>query len=153
MEILEILNKNCINLNLEARTKNEVFEEMVGMLIDAQLIENKKEVLAAIKEREKLMSTGIGNGVAIPHAKCASVTKLVAAFGRAKNGINYQSLDDEPVYLIFLLLTPENEVGSHVKALARFSRLLKHKYFRQSLMEAKDPAQVVEIIRDEERQI
>lgn len=153
MEILDILHPQCVNLNLKAKTKNELFEEMVDMMAEAGLLTNKKTALAAVKEREKLMSTGIGDGVAIPHAKCNAAEHLVAAFGRTSTGINYQSLDDEPVYLIFLLVTPESESSPHVKALARISRLLKHKFLRQSLLEAKTAQEVLDIIRDEDRRI
>ncbi len=153
MEILDILHPKCINLALTAKTKAEVFEEMTDLLDGAGLLSNKKAVLAAVREREKLMSTGIGDGVAIPHAKCNAVEHLVAAFGRTTTGINYQSLDDEPVYLIFMLITPESESGPHVKALARISRLLKHKFLRQSLLDAKTAQEVLDIIRDEDRRI
>ncbi|HNW92777.1 MAG TPA: PTS sugar transporter subunit IIA [bacterium] len=153
MEILDILHPKCVNLNLKAKTKAEAFEEMVNMLAEAGALTNAKAALAAVREREKLMSTGIGDGVAIPHAKCNAAEHLVAAFGRTSAGINYQSLDDEPVYLIFLLVTPESESGPHVKSLARISRLLKHKFLRQSLLEAKTAQEVLDIIRDEDRRI
>jgi len=151
MQITELISKDCVKLDLRARTKGEAFEELIALLVADGRVKNKKAALTAIKEREKLMSTGIGTGVAIPHAKCTVVDELVAAFGKTDRGINYQSLDDEPVHLIFLLLTPENDTGSHVKALARISRLLKQQHFRNSLMEATSVTKVMKIIREAEQ--
>ena len=101
-------------------------------------------------EREKLGSTGIGQGVAIPHGKSDSVESLVAALGVSKRGVDFESLDGEPVNLIFLLVAPPDSAGQHLKALARISRLLKDKFFRQALREAKSLEEIQRIIKEED---
>ncbi len=100
--------------------------------------------------REALGSTAIGQGIAIPHAKSDCMTKLVAAFGLCKKGIDFDSLDGEPAYIFFLLLAPQDSAGPHLKALARISRLLKDKYFRDSLRASVDADSVIKIISQED---
>jgi fructose-specific phosphotransferase system IIA component len=150
MKLSEMLSTNLIETNLKAKSKDEVLEEMVELLFKAGKIKEKEKILDAIKKREELMSTGIGHGVAIPHAKCDGVDKLVAAFGRSKNGIDFKSLDGEPVYLFFILLSPEGVTGPHIKALAKISRLLKHHYVREKLKSTNEPDKTLELIRQEE---
>ena len=101
-------------------------------------------------EREELGSTGVGQGVAIPHGKTIAVSDLVSAFGLSKGGVDFDALDGAPVHLFFLLLAPEGAAGSHLKALARISSLLKDKYFRKALIDANSSADVLKIIREEE---
>jgi len=100
--------------------------------------------------REALGSTGIGQGIAIPHGKSDCVTKLVSAFGVSRTGVPFDSLDGEPVHLFFLLVAPEDSAGPHLKALARISRLLKDKHFRDTLRLAKDEPELVKTLRDED---
>ena len=100
--------------------------------------------------REALGSTGIGQGIGIPHGKTASVKSLVAAFGLSKKGIDFESLDGEPAYIFFLLLAPEESAGPHLKALARISRLLKDKYVRDMLRQAETEKDIIRIITDED---
>jgi len=102
------------------------------------------------RERESLGSTGIGQGIGIPHAKSQNVKTLVAAFGLSQKGVNFDSLDGEPVYIFFLLIAPEESAGPHLKALARISRMLKDKYFRELLKKSKDEKEVLRIIQEED---
>ena len=103
-------------------------------------------------ERERLGSTGIGDGIALPHGKLRELKRLLISFGRSINGLNFDSIDEEPAYLFFLLLAPENSAGKHLKALAKISRMLKDGNFRRRLMGAKSRAEVYKIIvgKDEE---
>ncbi len=150
--ISELLSEGVIEPDLEADSRKEVFEKLVDMLYQAGKIDSSEEAMEAITEREEILSTGIGNGVAIPHAKCPSVDSLVAAFGRVKEGVDFKSLDGKPAYLIFLLISPENEAGVHVRALARISRMLKNTEFRNRLLEEDSTTQIIDIIREQEEQ-
>ncbi|NQS89303.1 PTS sugar transporter subunit IIA, partial [Patescibacteria group bacterium] len=112
---------------------------------------NKDNIVKILLQREALGSTGIGNGIAIPHGKSDKVKKLVAAFGISKQGVDFESLDGEPVYIFFLLVAPIDSAGPHLKALARISRLLKDKSFRNTLKAAKTKEELVEIITKEDQ--
>ena len=150
MKIMDFLNKKAISVNVKATDKEGIVRELVDLLASATEIKNKDELVKAIMSREALGSTGIGQGVGIPHAKSQNVKELVAAFGLSKNGVDFDSLDGEPVYLFFLLLAPEESAGPHLKALARISRMLKDKYFRELLRKAKDENEVLRIIQEED---
>ncbi|MCP4649872.1 MAG: PTS sugar transporter subunit IIA [PVC group bacterium] len=150
MKIMDFLSEKALCADLKATTKKEIIEELVSSLVDAQIIKDKSKLIKILLERESLGSTGIGQGVAIPHGKSESVKKLVAAFGLSKNGVNFDSLDGEPVYIFFLLVAPEDSAGPHLKALARISRLLKDKYFRDTLRSAKDEKMLAKIIKQED---
>ncbi|HOK40381.1 MAG TPA: PTS sugar transporter subunit IIA [bacterium] len=151
MKLLDLLSKETIIPNLKATTKNEVIEELVDKLMKSGKIKNKQEVLEAILEREKIMSTGIGNGIAIPHGMTDAVDEILAVFGRSAKGIDFEALDDKPAYLFFLLVNPKDMSGPHVKVLAKISRLLKHDYFREALLRADTAEKILEIIEEEER--
>ncbi len=150
VKIEKLLTTSLITLRLEVKEKEDVLEELVDLLIKGGAIkkEDKAKVLKCIVEREALMSTGIGNGVALPHGKCDAVDKIVACFGRSVGPINYQALDKQPVNIFFMLVAPKNDQSAteHIKALARISRLLKHKQNRQSLVNAQTPDEVIKII-------
>ncbi|MCM8760723.1 MAG: PTS sugar transporter subunit IIA [Candidatus Omnitrophica bacterium] len=150
MKIMDFLNKKAVTANLKATDKQEVIKELVDLLSKAEDIKNKDELIKALLTRESLGSTGIGQGIGIPHAKTPSVKNLVAAFGLSQKGVNFDSLDGEPVYIFFLLIAPEESAGPHLKALARISRMLKDKYFRELLKKAKDEKEILRIIQEED---
>ncbi|MFH2139056.1 MAG: PTS sugar transporter subunit IIA [Candidatus Omnitrophota bacterium] len=150
MKIMEFLHEKALCADIKATTKEGVIEELVGLLVDAQVIKDKEKLTKILLEREALGSTGIGQGVAIPHGKSESVKKLVAAFGLSQKGVNFDSLDGEPVYIFFLLVAPEDSAGPHLKALARISRILKDKYFRDTLRSAKENKIILQIIKQED---
>ncbi len=152
MKLSEMLSVDLIKTDLKSKDKNGILEEMVDLLFKAGKIKDKEEILNDVKKREELMTTGIGHGVAIPHAKSKGVDTLVSAFGRSKNGIDFKSLDGEPVYLFFMLLSPENITGPHIKALAKISRLLKHHYIREMLKstDIDTPEKALALIQKEE---
>ena len=150
MNLKDILSSSTIRIPLEHSTKNEIIEEMVDILYQNGKISAKDKIIRAIFDREKLMSTGIGDGVAIPHAKADGIDKISVAFGITKNDLDFQSLDQKPVKLIFLLVGPLNQPGPHLKALSRISRLLHQKEFRTKLLEVTKPEEALQIIMEEE---
>jgi len=152
MKIMDFLSKNAILTDIKSTKKQDVINELVNALVDAGEVEKRlsPKLIEALMAREALGSTAIGQGVAIPHAKSDSVTKLIAAFGLSKKGVDFDSLDGEPAYIFFLLLAPQDSAGPHLKALARISRLLKDKYFRDSLRACQNDLAIVKIISQED---
>jgi len=128
MKISEILDKRAIKIGMEANTKE----------------------VKALLERENLGSTGIGQGIAIPHGKTDKVNRLVAVLGLSKKGINFDALDGEPVYIFFLLVAPKDTAGPHLKALAQISRLLRDAYFCELIRRCETPEQLFQLIKNEE---
>jgi PTS system nitrogen regulatory IIA component len=150
MKIVDFLNEKAIVADIKATDKEGVIRELVESLAKAEGIKNKEELIKVLLNRESLGSTGIGQGVGIPHGKTNSVKKLVAAFGVCHAGVNFDALDGEPVYLFFLLVAPEDSAGPHLKGLARISRLLRDKYFRESLKQLFDDKAILRLIREED---
>ena len=152
MKIMDFLSQKAIVMDIRSTKKEEVIQEMVDALIAAGDIDKRfsAKLVESLMARESLGSTAIGLGLAIPHAKCDAVTKLVAAFGLSKKGIDFDSLDGEPVYIFFLLVAPQDSAGPHLKALARISRLLKDKYFRDALRSCQQAEAVIDIISQED---
>lgn len=152
MKISEFLSQNAISADIRSSEKEEVIKELADLLINSGDIQKKDraKIIEALMSREALGSTAIGQGVAIPHAKSDCVAKLVAAFGLSKRGVDFDSLDGEPAYIFFLLLAPQDSAGPHLKALARISRLLKDKYFRDSLRSCADNQAVIKAIDQED---
>ncbi len=152
MKIMDFLCKRAIIPEIKFTKKEDVIKELVDALINAGEIEKKyrNKLIEALMAREELGSTAIGQGVGIPHAKSEYVNKLIAAFGLSSKGIDFDSLDGEPVYIMFLLLAPQDSAGPHLKALALISRLLKDKYLRDNLKACKDEKSVIRIISQED---
>jgi PTS system nitrogen regulatory IIA component len=134
MKICELISEDLIIPELQGKTKKQVLEEMVSLLALKEEGIDAMELLKVLMEREKLGSTGIGNGIAIPHGKLRGISQLVVAFGKSSQGVDFDSMDGKPVHLFFLLVAPENSAGAHLKALARLSRLLKDNSFRKKLI-------------------
>ena len=152
MQIMDFLSKKAILTDIKSTSKEEVIKEMVDFLIEAGDVEkrNRNKLIDALMSREALGSTAIGQGIAIPHAKCDCVDKLVAAFGLSRKGVDFDSLDGELAYIFFLLVAPQDSAGPHLKALARISRLLKDKYFRDTLRTCMDEKSVIKVITQED---
>lgn len=150
MKIKQILSKECILSSLKATSKNDVLFEMATLLSRTIPNTSPEAISHILLEREKLGSTGIGNGVAIPHGKIPELPQIVAAFGRSLAGVSFESQDAKPAHLFFVLLAPENAASLHLKALARLSRLLKDIHFRNKLHEAKDEQQLYQYIIEED---
>ena len=147
MRLTELLNEKAITTRLRARTKRDAIAELVGLLEFAHDIDSQGEILDRVFRREAMMSTGIGNGVAIPHGKARLVDRLVAACGVSPDGIDFESVDGEPASLFILLVAPESGGALHVKVLANISRLLKEESVRQSLREAASPESFMTALR------
>lgn len=150
MKLSELLTENLIKVDLESVEKEEVFEELIDLLVRGKCITDREAARAAILEREAKQSTGIGRGVAIPHGKSATITQLTGALGISKEGIEYESLDGEPAQVIFLLLAEENNPGPHVEALAQIATLFKIPGFIERLVAAETPRELYDIIAAEE---
>ena len=140
MNMMGFLDDQAVSADVRSQTKEDIIRELVGLLVKSGAVKERDahKLVQILLNRESLGSTGIGQGVAIPHGKSDCVTKLVAAFGISRAGVGFDSLDGEPVHLFFLLVAPEDSAGPHLKALARISRLLKDKHFRDGLHLAKD---------------
>lgn len=154
MKIMDFLNEEAVSADLKATNKEGVIRELVELLVKAGEVDNKSKesLVKTLLAREALGSTGIGQGVGIPHGKYGGIKKLVASFGISQKGIDYDSLDGEPAYIFFLLIAPEDTAGPHLKALARISRFLKDKFFRESLRQTEDEKTILKIIRDEDKE-
>jgi PTS system nitrogen regulatory IIA component len=152
MKIMDFLSEDAITVDLKSVNKADAIKELADLLINAGELDkkDKTKVVDLLVAREALGSTAIGHNVGIPHAKADCVKDLVGAFGLSKKGVDFDSLDGEPVYIFFLLLAPQNSAGPHLKALARISRLIKDKYFRDTLRQAKDKKDVLKIIQSED---
>jgi PTS system nitrogen regulatory IIA component len=153
MKIVDFVGPELIVPQLQSHEKSAVIRELADHLAahvsGPQKID--REVLAKVLlERERLASTAIGEGVAIPHGKLDAVGKLVACVGRAPEGVDFDSMDGRPTHLFFVLVAPENSTGVHLKALARISRLFKDPEFRTRLMQAKDAQEIFRVIADED---
>ena len=150
MQLDQIIKIEFINANLVARNKNEALAELINTIIRGGLKLNYSAIIEILKQRESLGSTGIGDGIAIPHGKISELDDIVVAFGRSIDGIPYDSLDGKPVHLFFLLLAPENSAGQHLKILAKISRMLKDVNFRKQLLKAKSQNELYKIIIEQE---
>lgn len=149
MKLLDILDKDSIEADIKSKGKKEVIKELAQMVSDREGMD-LDDLVTVLEEREKLGSTAIGDGVAIPHGKIKGLDQLVASFGRSVKGVDFESIDGKPTYIFFLLVAPENTAGIHLKALARISRLLKDKKFRENLLKAKTADELYEIIKEED---
>jgi PTS system nitrogen regulatory IIA component len=150
MKLIDLLSPAAITVDLKAQKKKDVLEELCGILEKNKKLASAKDMVNLLMERESLGSTGIGQGVAIPHGKSEVVTDQIAALGISKRGVDFDALDGEPVYIFFLLIAPPGAAGNHLKALAKVSRLLKDKFFRQGLRDAKAEEEVLKIIKEED---
>ena len=148
MQLVDVLKENMIFLNFEAANKEEAIDKFINSFDRTGTIKEPNALKDALLEREKLGTTGIGNGIAMPHARSSAIKDLTVAFFRSEKGIDFKSMDSEPVHLVFLLLAPVTAGGPYLKLLAKISRLLRSDDFRKSLIEAKDVATVLQIIQD-----
>jgi fructose-specific phosphotransferase system IIA component len=150
MKISDILNQDMVVTGLEGNSKNDIIDSMINLVAASPKVLDKAKVRKAIFEREKIMSTGVGNGFAIPHGKTDAVSEIVAAFAVTEKPIDYESLDEKPVRLVFLLVGKDNLVGPHIKLLSRISRLMNKEEFRNRLLDMKSTTEILEGFRMEE---
>ncbi|HEY8892261.1 MAG TPA: PTS sugar transporter subunit IIA [Clostridium sp.] len=146
MNITELLNVNLIKLELTSKTKEDVIKEMANLLDEDGKLLDKEKYIQAVTDREKEFSTGIGMGIAIPHGKSSGVKEAALVFGRSTSGIDYQSMDDEPAHIFFLIAVPEKSSDEHLKILSQISRKLMHKELRASLMSATSTEEIITLL-------
>jgi len=150
MRLSDLLDEHVIKVGLEGEDKGEVFAEMIELLVRAGRITDRQRALQAILAREAKATTGIGNGVALPHNKDASVRQLAAAVGISHTGIDFEAADDQPVYVVFLVLAEANNPGPHVQCLGEIARLLQVPGLNDRLRRCTTPQEVIAAIRHEE---
>jgi nitrogen PTS system EIIA component len=150
MKITDLLSPELIIPDLKGTTKPDVLGELAKAMSANHPEIKLTDLMAVLAERERLGSTAIGDGIAIPHGKLRGVTKIIGAFGRHEHGVDFDSLDGGPSQLFFVLVAPEDSASLHLKALARVSRLLKEASFRSKLLEAKDASQLYSLIKEED---
>jgi PTS system nitrogen regulatory IIA component len=151
MRILDTLKEETIVSELTATDKKGVLEELVAPVAKVSGL-NQEEMVRVLLERERLGSTGIGGGIAIPHGKLKSLDSLLVSFGRSLKGVDFEAVDGKPAHLLFLLMAPENLSSAHLQMLARISRLLKDSTFKQRLMTAADRRELYTVIANEDRE-
>jgi len=150
VKISDILTEDFVIVGLDVSSKEDAINALVDLLAKSDKVKNVNKVREAVFEREKIMTTGVGKGFAVPHGKTDAVTDIVAAFAITKKPIDFDSLDGEPVRLIFLLVGRDSMVGPHIKLLSRISKLMNDNNFRERLLTAKEPKEVVELFKIEE---
>ncbi len=149
MELADFLTKEQVVTDLKASDRWEAIEELIGLLVDSGQIkpDHREAIVSIVKKREASMSTGIGFGIGIPHASSDLIDNVTGAFGRSKDGVNFDALDNQPVNLVMLFLVPQGQFQKHLHTLAKIAKMLHKKEFRKSLEEAEDAAEMYQIIR------
>jgi PTS system nitrogen regulatory IIA component len=150
MKISEILAPDAVLADLTGRTKPQILQELAARLVSGHKGIDVGELSSVLSERERLGSTAIGDGIAIPHGKIRGVRQIIGTFGRAIKGVDFDSLDGHPTHLFFLLVAPEDSASLHLKALARVSRLFRDNAFREHLLAARDSAEIYGLIVEED---
>ena len=147
MVIADLVNVNSVNADLKSLNKEDVFSEIVGALYENKMIKDKNTALNALLERENHGSTGIGNGVAVPHARLETLTEALVYVGISKQGIDFFSLDGKPARIIILLLAPVSDIGTSLKILANIARMINDRYFTNQLMQASSNEELYRILK------
>jgi PTS system nitrogen regulatory IIA component len=152
MRLSEIMGEGSVIPDLKAREKRAVLEELAQTIVDQEPDLDKSALVKVLLDRERLGSTGIGDGVAIPHGKFNGLSQPMVSFGRSRKGLDFESMDGQPAFLFFLLVAPENSTSIHLKALARIAKILKSSSFRKALMEVPTKKELYQTIiqNDEE---
>lgn len=147
MDISTCLTESAVLLDIDASGKFEIIKHLVDVFARSSRINGSFELLNRLLEREKLKTTGFGSGVAIPHCRIAAVDRVHVVVGLSRKGVDFQSLDDQPVHLFFLVVAPEKEGAQHLKTCAKIARLVKDASFRENMLQFQTAAEVVEFIR------
>ena len=149
MELADFLTKEQVVTDLKASDRWESIEELIDLLVDSGQIkpDHREAIVSIVKKRETSMSTGIGFGIGIPHASTDLIDNVTGAFGRSKDGVNFDALDNQPVNLVMLFLVPQGQFQKHLHTLAKIAKMLHKKEFRKSLEDAEDAAEMYQIIR------
>lgn len=150
MLLTDLVTPELIKIPLVATRKDDLLRELVDLLVDGSPVNDREDVLRAVREREAVLSTGIGSGVAIPHGKSPAVGTLRLAAGVTQAPVDFDALDGQPVRLFFLLVGPEAEAGPHIKALSRISRIVRRESVRERLLSATSPEAFFDALKDSE---
>ncbi len=148
--IRDLLQQNLIIEELKATDKNGAIAEFAQLLLSAGKVRDADELVRVLRERESLGSTGIGDGIAIPHAKLPFLREMIVAFGKSSKGVDFHSVDGKPAHLFFLLVAPDDNPGEHLRTLARISRILKNRALREQLMRASPRGEIQRLIAEED---
>jgi len=150
IKLSRFCDENVISFNLKGESKEEIITELVELASNSEMVKNKEELLKAVIEREKLVTTGVGYGIAFPHAKTRAVKGIVIAFGRKNEGVEFEAMDRKPVSLFFMIAAPEDAIGAHLNVMAKLSYLMKSEKNRQRLMKAKYKEDLIEVLDSNE---
>lgn len=150
MNIIDVLDRSSVLVQLDAHTKDDVLNRMIDVLKPSLKVKDIEEIRRAVFEREKIMSTGIGNGFALPHGKTKAVESTIGVFATLKEPVDFHALDNQPVQMIFMLIGQEHGVGTHLRLLSRISRLMTNANFRQRLMSATNAEEAYDIFSQQE---
>ncbi len=146
MKLSKFCEEDLISFDLKGKAKDQVINEMVDLTSRSKLVKERQELYKAVVEREKLVTTGVGYGVAFPHAKTKAVKGIVVAFGRSNPGVDFEAMDRKPVHLFFLIAAPEDAIGAHLNIMARLSYIMKNEKVRERLMKITSPKELLEIL-------
>ena len=148
MELEEYLSEDLIVSDLKGNDKREVIEELLDLLVTSQKVKHRETCFHDLLERERYLSTGLENGLAVPHAKTAATEELVVSFGLSRPGLDFRSSDGKPAHFVFLVLSPLDTSGPHLKILAQISRIFRDKGVGAKLLETKSSAEILEVIHE-----
>ncbi len=151
MKVCELLDEKFILTGFNSESKDDIINELIDLYDGEERVLNLEDVRKCVLDREKIMSTGVGKGFAIPHGKTNSISDIIASFGKSDKPIDYDALDGEPVHLVFLLVGKDNLVSKHIKLLSRISRLMNNDDFRKKLVKATTKEEIKMIFEEEEK--
>lgn len=146
MKLSKFCDETLIKFDLKSGGKDDVIEELVDLVSNSNMVKDRDQLLIDVRERENLVTTGVGYGVAFPHAKTKAVKGIVIAFGRSVKGVDFDAMDHKPVHLFFLIAAPEDAIGAHLNVMARLSYLMKSEKNRARLLESGSPGDVLALI-------
>jgi fructose-specific phosphotransferase system IIA component len=146
MKLSKFCSEDLITFNLKSKNKENILEELVDLASKSKLVKDSGELLKDVKDREDLVTTGVGYGVAFPHAKTKATKGIVIAFGRADKGVDFDAMDHKPVYLFFLIAAPEDAIGAHLNVMARLSYIMKSEENRNKMMTVTSPGELLQMI-------
>lgn len=150
MRLTDVLLKDLIKIPLRGKTRDTCIKELIEKLYESKLIKSKETILKAVLDREKIMTTGVGNSIAIPHCKHTDCKEFAVGLGIQSSGVDFAAIDKKPVKIIFLLVGPENNPGLHIKLLSRISRLMSNEELRNQLATCKTKDEAYSFIQEEE---
>nr|MBN2278580.1 PTS sugar transporter subunit IIA [candidate division Zixibacteria bacterium] len=146
MKLSKFCSEELISFNLKSKEKDKILDELVKLASKSQLVKDGEELLKDVRDREELVTTGVGYGVAFPHAKTKATKGIVIAFGRSDGGIDFDAMDHKPVHLFFLIAAPEDAIGAHLNVMARLSYIMKSEENRKKMMSVTSPGELLQMI-------